>query len=95
MPKTLTRVLVTNVATFGLIFVLGCSSNVILVPEGTPVQLAESVQARVFVVQKDGTKVKSNGRVRLPAGAWVATLPEDDADTGLPNALGTSSGVAP
>jgi hypothetical protein len=49
----------------------------------------------VFVVQKDGTKVKSNGRVRLPAGAWVATLPEDDADTGLPNALGTSSGVAP
>ena len=95
MPKTMTRVLVANASAFGLIFVLGCSSSVILVPEGTPVQLAESVDARVFVVQKDGTKVKSNGRVRLPAGAWVATLPEDDADTGLPNALGTSSGVAP
>ena len=95
MPKTLTQMLVATAAGSGIMCAVGCSSNVILVPEGTPVQLAESVDARVFVVQKDGTKVKSNGRVRLPAGAWVATLPEDDADTGLPNALGTSSGVAP
>jgi hypothetical protein len=56
----------------------GCADRVILVPEGTPVQLAEPVDARVFVVLRGGSKVLSSGKVRLPAGAWVATIPPDE-----------------
>jgi len=54
----------------------GCASTVILVPPGTPVQLAEPVKAHVFVVQKDGTKIKSSNRVEIPAGWWAADVPE-------------------
>ena len=53
-----------------------CGSTVILVPPGTPVQLAEPVKAHVFVVQKDGTRVKSVNRVEIPAGWWAADVPE-------------------
>jgi hypothetical protein len=59
----------------------GCNSTVILVPPGTPVQLAEPVKARVFVVQKDGTKVMSSNRVEIPAGWWAADVPEDTGET--------------
>jgi len=54
----------------------GCASTVILVPPRTPVQIAEPVETRVFVVQKDGTKIKSQNKVRLEAGWWVAEVPE-------------------
>lgn len=55
---------------------IGCGSTVILVPPGTPVQLAEPVKAHVFIVQKDGTRVKSVNRVEIPAGWWAADVPE-------------------
>lgn len=52
----------------------GCASRVILVPHGEPVRLAETVKARVFVLDADGKSVKSQNRVTIPAG-WYA-LPE-------------------
>jgi hypothetical protein len=72
MHKTLTRMLAVS----AIVFIAGCGSTVILVPPGTPVQLAEPVKAHVFVVQKDGTKVKSANRVDIPAGWWAADVPE-------------------
>ena len=61
----------------GSVLLNGCGSSVLLVPSGTPVQLAEPVTARVFVVQKDGTKIKSANRVEIPAGWWAADVPEE------------------
>lgn len=72
MPKTLIQLLVASV----IVSMSGCASTVILVPPGTPVQLAEPVKAHVFVVQKDGTKIKSSNRVEIPAGWWAADVPE-------------------
>ena len=73
MHKVLTRML----AVCALGFIAGCGTTVIIVPPGTPVQLAEPVKAHVFVVQKDGTRVKSANRVEIPAGWWAADVPED------------------
>lgn len=73
MPKGLTRLLAAS----SLAFSAGCGTSVILVPQGTPVQLAEPVKAHVFVVQKDGTKIRSANRVEIPAGWWAADVPEE------------------
>jgi hypothetical protein len=72
MPKTLIQLLVASV----IVSMSGCASTVIFVPPGTPVQLAEPVKAHVFVVQKDGTRIKSSNRVEIPAGWWAADVPE-------------------
>lgn len=72
MHKMLTRMLAVS----AIVSCAGCASTVILVPPGTPVQLAEPVKAHVFVVQKDGTKIKSANRVEIPAGWWAADVPE-------------------
>lgn len=53
----------------------GCSPRVVLVADGTPVQLAESVDARVYVTTQDGKRIKSGNKVRLPEGWWA--LPDD------------------
>lgn len=53
----------------------GCASRVILVPEGEPLLLADSVKAHVFVMAPDGKLVRSQNRVTIPAG-WYA-LPKD------------------
>lgn len=76
MVKPLIQLLAASV----IASVSGCSSTVILVPPGTPVQLAEPVKAKVFVVQKDGTKVMSQNRVEIPAGWWAADVPEDTGE---------------
>lgn len=73
MPRMLTQLL----AVFVIGSATGCANTVILVPPGTPVQLAEPVKAHVFVVQKDGTKIMSNNRVEIPAGWWTADVSEE------------------
>lgn len=73
MPRMLIRLLAVSV----IASATGCANTVILVPPGTPVQLAEPVKAHVFVVQKDGTKVKSTNRVEIPAGWWAADVSEE------------------
>jgi len=45
----------------------------VLIPPGEPVQLAEPIEAYIYV---DG--VKSENRVMLPGGWWVLPEPEDD-----------------
>jgi uncharacterized protein YceK len=67
MVKPLIQLLVVSV----IASVSGCSSTVIL---------AEPVKAKVFVVQKDGTKVMSQNRVEIPAGWWAADVPEDTGE---------------
>lgn len=74
MPK----VLIQRLAVCALGFIAGCGTTVLVVPPGTPVQLAEPVKAHVFVVQKDGTRVKSANRVEIPAGWWAADVPEEE-----------------
>lgn len=73
MRKTLTLTL----AAFALVSSAGCGTTVLIVQPGTPVQLAEPVKAHVFIVQKDGTRVKSANRVEIPAGWWAADVPEE------------------
>jgi hypothetical protein len=70
------KVLIQTLVVFALCFTAGCGTTVLVVPQGTPVQLAEPVKAHVFVVQKDGTRVKSANRVEIPAGWWAADVPE-------------------
>jgi len=54
----------------------GCTSTkVVFIPEGNPVMLAEDVRAYVYY-EKDGRLVKSQNRVRIPAGWWC--LPDED-----------------
>jgi len=53
----------------------GCvSTKTILIPPGEPVQLAEPVEAYVFV-DVDGQRVRSDNRVTLPAGWWCLPDP--------------------
>lgn len=77
MQKMLIQLLVVS----GIACASGCGTTVVFVPQGTPVQLAEPVRAHVFVVQKDGTRVKSENRVEIPAGWWAADVPEDKPKT--------------
>lgn len=76
-PKTWKRLMqILLPAGLNIVFLSGCANTVILVPPRTPIQLAEPTEARVFVVQKDGTKVKSQNKVTLQAGWWVADINE-------------------
>ena len=50
---------------------LGCATKVILVPEGQPVMLAESVKAKVYAFDATGKPVPSSNKVVLPAGWYV------------------------
>jgi len=55
----------------------GCvRQRVVFIPPGDPVQLAETVTARVFVTV-DGERIKSDAPVELPAGWWVLPDPGD------------------
>jgi hypothetical protein len=73
MQRTLIQLLMVSV----IACVIGCGTTVVFVPQGTPVQLAEPVRAHVFVVQKDGTRIKSANKVEIPAGWWAADIPEE------------------
>jgi hypothetical protein len=48
---------------------------VIYVPHGEPVLLAESVKAKVWVIDANGKSVRSNNRIIIHEG-WYA-LPKD------------------
>jgi len=50
---------------------MGCQTRVILVPEGQPVMLAESVKAKVYAFDATGKLTPSSNKVTLPAG-WYA-----------------------
>ena len=50
---------------------IGCQTRVILVPDGQPVQLAESVRAKVYAFDSAGKPVPSSNKVILPAGWYV------------------------
>jgi len=65
-----------SVSAFAIALLLtsGCATRVILVPDGEPVRLAETVKARVWVVDQKGQSVKSLNRVAIPTG-WYA-LPD-------------------
>ena len=54
---------------------VSCASRVIYVPHGEPVRLAESVKAKVWVVDSTGKTVRSNNRIIIHEG-WYA-LPKD------------------
>lgn len=54
---------------------VSCASRVIYVPHGEPVRLAESVKAKVWVVDASGKTVRSNNRITIHEG-WYA-LPKD------------------
>lgn len=55
----------------------GCvRQNVILVPPGEPVQLAEPVKVRVYV-SAGGQRIKSSNTVEVPVGWWALPDPEE------------------
>lgn len=58
----------------------GCGrTRTVLVPPGEPVQLAEPVEAYVYV-DLDGTRSKSSTRVVLPEGWWCLPDTEESTD---------------
>jgi len=54
---------------------VSCASRVIYVPHGEPVRLAESVKAKVWVVDASGKSVRSQNRITIHEG-WYA-LPKE------------------
>ena len=51
---------------------VGCgSTRVIYVKHGEPVRLAETIKAKVWVLDKDGKSIKSMNRIELQEG-WYA-----------------------
>ena len=50
---------------------MSCASRVIYVPHGEPVRLAQSVKAKVWVVDSTGKTVRSQNRITLAEG-WYA-----------------------
>ena len=68
-PKLIAIALVATVSLGGCV-----STKTILIPPGEPVQLAEPVDAYVFV-DIDGERMRSDNRVTLPAGWWCLPDP--------------------
>ena len=54
---------------------VSCASRVIYVPHVEPVRLAQSVKAKVWVIDANGKSVRSNNRIIIHEG-WYA-LPKD------------------
>lgn len=54
---------------------VSCASRVIYVPHGEPVRLAESIKAKVWVIDANGKTVRSNNRIIIHEG-WYA-LPKE------------------
>jgi hypothetical protein len=54
----------------------GCGgARVVTVPTTEPRQLAEPVQAYVYVLTKDGQRIRSANRTQLFEGEWVLSDP--------------------
>jgi len=63
-----------------LMFIPGCFTRTIYVPDGTPVRLREPIKkAKIWVLDKDGKAVK--GTMDLPEGWYALPLKDqDDSD---------------
>jgi len=59
-----------------LLFTTGCGNpRVVTIPSTQPRQLAEPVQAYVYVQTQDGKRVRSANRAQLFEGEWVLSDP--------------------
>jgi hypothetical protein len=55
-----------------MLFTCGCAATrVVTVPTTEPRQLAENVQAYVYVETQDGKRIRSANRTQLFEGEWV------------------------
>jgi hypothetical protein len=64
----------TALISLAALLLAGCGQQVVLVPPGTPVRLAEPVSAKVGVPDGHGNWPVSNARVQIPAG-WYCVPP--------------------
>jgi hypothetical protein len=63
-------------AAIGCLLLSGCGGvRVVTIPSTQPRQLAETVQAYVYIETSDGQRVKSANRTPLFEGEWVLTDP--------------------
>ena len=63
-------------AAIACLLLSGCGGvRVVTIPTTQPRQLAETVQAYVYVQTADGQRVKSSNRTPLYEGEWVLTDP--------------------
>lgn len=68
--------MLTGIALVLIVCVSGCvRRRTVLIPPGEPVQLAEPVEAHVYV-SVEGERQRSENRVTLPEGWWC--LPDPD-----------------
>ncbi len=51
------------------------TARVVTIPVTEPRQLAEPVQAYIYIETKDGTRIKSANRAQLYEGEWVLSDP--------------------
>ena len=76
MRRILPRLLIATVLVLS-VFASGCGlikTRTVLIPAGEPVQLAEPVEAYVYI-DVAGKRERSANRVELPEGWWC--LPEN------------------
>ena len=60
-----------------ILFLSGCANRTILVPEGEPVRLRETIRnAKVWVADANGNPTA--GKMDLPAGWYCLALPPED-----------------
>ncbi len=63
-------------AAIACLLLSGCGGvRVVTIPTTQPRQLAENVQAYVYVETSDGQRVKSSNRTTLFEGEWVLSDP--------------------
>ena len=48
---------------------VGCN-RVILIPESSPIRLAEDCECHIFILTQDGEWRRSDNKVRIPTGFW-------------------------
>ena len=79
MPRPQSILLTVLAMIFAAALSVGCAGTkrqVILIEQGEPVQLAESVKALVFI-SRDGSRIRSDSKVTIPAGWWALPDPGD------------------
>ena len=75
--KTPRRILLAAIGC-SMPFTIGCAATrVVTIPTTEPRQLAEPVQAYVYVQTKDGKRIRSANRAQLFEGEWVLSDPAD------------------
>jgi len=75
-PPLLKKPSRTMLAAIACSLPFGCGGvRVVTIPTTQPRQLAETVQAYVYIQTADGSRVKSANRTPLFEGEWVLTDP--------------------